>query len=707
MTTPRGRATRTVIVLAGQSLNAQPVGSSSFANQLAARFAGLARVVDTSQAGIAWLQWARTDWGHRIQVPLATGARVIVCMCGGTTDYSTTANRTGAQCYADQVTVSAAVKAARAAGVVKVIGSTTHPSTTLTGSNETNRAAGNVLVLADASTAFDAIVDYAVAPELDDPTDTTYYQGDGTHETAAGAAVMVDLVDPLIRALLVPAYVAPAVDVAGPVSKFLIDELGAQLLDEAGGPLLDESLPPAWVPGDPWPGTPGGAGRDGWSPYIRLYLTAAIGAGQPFTIGPGAHDQLDRGNVVAFAGQTVTSTLDVDLTPNLTALHVQGGAPQGAGVFSSPDAAVLEAELYDPTGLYDPLNGRSPYAVDHVQRLRPGVPVTAWTETVDPLTAAVTTLYLFTGTADRWESPWTFDVHDRRATLQATDPTKLFAKMHHPAQTPVGAGDFVSQRVARIVAEYGWTGTVIGPPVWATGHLFSGLPATDMSTTGWAALGALMELEIGFLHFTRTGSLRWLDRTAWTEVAFAHVVLGNPADAANALDIVTGAVPANVDRNLHNSVYAAKSGGTVYHASASASVNDWGEQSLTRTDLGMVDDSDVIAWGQAVVGLEGYPHTGLESVTVQPSLAAQPWTAYTAVLSTGLVTGIVRVWWPAPGEAAVPIDSRLVGFSADISPWTISLDLQLVTANLSTNAPVFTVGPSARDELNAGNVLGF
>lgn len=61
---------------------------------------------------------------------------------------------------------------------------------------------GNVLVMADASNAFDYSIDLAGDSRLANPANTTYYQGDGTHLTDAGAQVVADLITPALDALL-------------------------------------------------------------------------------------------------------------------------------------------------------------------------------------------------------------------------------------------------------------------------------------------------------------------------------------------------------------------------------------------------------------------------------------------------------------------------------------------------------------------------
>lgn len=121
----------------------------------------------------------------------------IVIGVGGTTDYAL--NRTGAQVYADEVSWANSV---RAAGADYIIQTTTTPSTTFTAPQDTNRINGNILVMADASNAFDYSIDLAGDPRLSNPIDTTYYNPDGTHPNSAGAQVIADLIAPALDAIL-------------------------------------------------------------------------------------------------------------------------------------------------------------------------------------------------------------------------------------------------------------------------------------------------------------------------------------------------------------------------------------------------------------------------------------------------------------------------------------------------------------------------
>jgi len=86
----------------------------------------------------------------------------------------------------------------QAAGWLVVV-NTTPKSTGLTGSEETERQALNALILTNSAGA-NATADVAAAPNLQDPSNATYFT-DGTHLTAAGCAAAAAVVYPVIAGL--------------------------------------------------------------------------------------------------------------------------------------------------------------------------------------------------------------------------------------------------------------------------------------------------------------------------------------------------------------------------------------------------------------------------------------------------------------------------------------------------------------------------
>lgn len=146
--------------------------------------------------GAAWIQLATIDV-NRFERWTRLGTVNILIQCGGTTDLSLGAGAPAT--YANEITHSLA---ARAAGIDLVIGTTTNAAVPITSAgHDADRLALRTLVLADASHAFDAVVDFDSDPRLVDPTDTLYY-ADGTHPTILGASIMAALVGVQLDALM-------------------------------------------------------------------------------------------------------------------------------------------------------------------------------------------------------------------------------------------------------------------------------------------------------------------------------------------------------------------------------------------------------------------------------------------------------------------------------------------------------------------------
>jgi hypothetical protein len=459
----------------------------------------------------------------------------------------------------------------------------------------------------------------------------------------------------------------------------------------------------AWNPSLPWPGTAGGASSPHWGGYVRLFVYAELETGAPFTIGAGANDRLDAGNVLASAASTrAAGTLWHDLSCDVADVEIAGGAQASEGVFSKPDAATCVVTLVDPEGKYDPLATRGPFSYGGQSRLTPGVPVRVWAEVVDADDGTITTDDLFTGTADSWAEDWTPNPRERRARLVASDETKRWARYNRPEQPAVGNGDTTGQRVQRLVDFYGWPGVIDAPATPAAAVLQS----TTLAQSGWELLNRALDDELGFVHFTRSGHLRWTTRDAWFAPGEPVVDLGCDPDM---YDVLVDATPGTVDLQMRNSIHASRSGGTDVAAISTASVSRFGVYEYGRTDLGLLNEQQVGAWAQTVLELYAYPITGLDDIAMLPAVDARSWAVWAAVLSVALVTDLVRVKWAPPDRPdAIPVEqrARVIGFAHKISRASWEIRWFLVPADLlGSGAFVFTIGPHARDRLDAGNVL--
>ena len=339
-------------------------------------------------------------------------------------------------------------------------------------------------------------------------------------------------------------------------------------------------------------------------------------------------------------------------------------------MFAKADAATLTAEIADPTGIYDPLNGSGPFSYGGRSRLVPGVPVECFAEVVDGADGTWTRHLIFTGTADSWGEDWTPNPRERFARLIATDETKRWARYNRPEQPEVGAGDTVAERIHRIVDFFDWPGIVDDPP----GGSSRTLTATTLAQPGWELLNRTTDDELGTIYLTREGHLRWLNREALetTHLSDPVLVLGcdslpppDPPLDLPVYDVLTDASPTNLDLQLRNDVYASRSGGAMQHVSSTSSVATYGTFDFKRTDLGLATDGQVGEWAAKVVELYAFPQVGLTDVTMQPAVDDASWEVWRAALDLELFTDLVRLRWAPPDLPIHLIDGvvRVVGYS--------------------------------------------
>jgi hypothetical protein len=470
-----------------------------------------------------------------------------------------------------------------------------------------------------------------------------------------------------------------------------------------------------FVPGDPWPsGMPGGAASPRWGGYVRLWVRAALAAGNVFHLGAHDYDRLDAGNVlggapVALARAEFADRLWIDVTCDVLDLEVAGGASSSAGIFSKADAATAQVTLADPHGIYDPLNGHGPYAYGGRSRLVPGTPLEVFAETIDDPAAAspsATRYFLFTGTVDSWGEEWTPTPSKRRAVVVASDATKQWVRYDRPEQPPVGAGDTTAARISRLVDYYDWAGTL---EAWPTSAVT--LQATTLAAAGWELLNRTTDDELGFVFFTPAGALRWVGRDAWFTFSDPALALGcaEAVDGLEAYDVIVEASPTALDLQIRNAVYAARSGGATATATVPASIDRYGWYDYKRTDLGLEHDAQAGEWANVVVTLYAFPQIGLEDVTLRPDVAPDSWAAWAAVLGLEWITDLVRVVWAPPDRPADVIDglSRVVGVTHTVTRTEWEVEWQLIDAStLAYAGVVFTLGPHTNDRLDAGFVLG-
>lgn len=452
-----------------------------------------------------------------------------------------------------------------------------------------------------------------------------------------------------------------------------------------------------WNPGDPWPGTPGGAASPWWGQRIRLYVHVSLAPGVSWRLGPGPYCRLDSGFVLGplTNAPTVPATpgLWVDLSCAAVSVTTEAKASRSDGAVARTDASLANVVLADPDRRFDPLNPASPWTLNGASRLMPGVPVHVFAESVDSATPpVVSTHHLFTGTADSWSEPWTPNPSSRRCTLVASDPVKDLANRNWGEQSPVGAGDTVNQRITRILAYYGYTGTTSLDTSTTT------LQATTLAQSAWELLLRATDDEIGFTFFLPDGRLRFINRASWSTPSAPAITVGCPGAT---YDIVTAAAVGNNAVDIRNSVSAARTGGVAQRATSQSSVDKFGMFGYGRTDLGLQSDAQAATWATFTLSQRAFPRANIQTINLAPALDPASWPS---VLNLRRATDVIRLLWTPPGSTdTYDVTGRVLGITHELthSHWNVLWDVGMAAVSRKT----FHVGTHAFDKLNDGNVM--
>lgn len=432
----------------------------------------------------------------------------------------------------------------------------------------------------------------------------------------------------------------------------------------------------AWAPGDPWPGTAGGAyNAADWGPYVRLYVFAAIYAGASMRWGSHANSRLNQGNVWSGgspAGPTPpTGTLWADLTCDTLSVATQLGARPSASDFPQGEAATCDLILRDLTRQYDPLNVDSPYQYQGNSRLVRGTPLKVFAEVVNAATSAITRFNLFNGTIDSWAEEWTRHNNIRRVNVSASDNTKQLVAVDRAEQPAVGAGETVNQRITRILTFASWLGTSRLDASTVT------LQATTLAQSAWELIGRATGDEIGFTFVDQNGALQFYARATWSALPAPTVTVGCKA-GVTAHDVIETASP-SVESLVRNQVFAARTGGTEKVSQSDASMARNGTFTHSRSDLGLADDAQSQAWGDLQIGLFGWPRPRLDSVELLPVFDSAAWPV---LLGLRCIADRVRVVWQPPVGTAYDTTGRLLGVRHSITRHRWSVGLNLFLADL-------------------------
>lgn len=464
----------------------------------------------------------------------------------------------------------------------------------------------------------------------------------------------------------------------------LLTEAGERLLLESGESLVTEDAVLTW------PGTPGGATSPYWGGDIRLYVWVAIQAGSTFTWGQSDTDNLNAGNVWG-GGSTgpvaPAERLWVDVSCDVRRLETHIGGAKSDGAITKSEAGTCTLTLADPNRIYDPLNPESPWQYAGRSRLSPGTPIWVWAELQEE-GGTVSTWRIFTGTVDYWQEDWKLHKGEREAQVIASNATRDLVNLDWGEQPAQGAGEFVHERIQRILSHYGYTDDTELDESAIT------LQATTLAQSAWELLGRVTDDELGALWLDESNVLRFRSRDTWLSVADPVVSVGCP----DGYDSVVGA-EVKASGEMHNAIYASNTGGTTQVARSEQSISLYGPHNYKRTDLGMQSDGQAGAWATFLLQVQGYPRAQIGSVTLRPAFTPEMWDT---LLGLKLIEDRVRVQWQPPGEALVEATARVIAVDHSIDRFAWEVELDLTMADLF--ARVFHWGPHPEDLLDQGYV---
>lgn len=484
----------------------------------------------------------------------------------------------------------------------------------------------------------------------------------------------------------------------------------------------------------------GGASAASWGGTVRLHAWIALARGDTFRYGPHPHARFDAGNVFAglpddypppdteVTGKPFTfgphpnakfdddnffswkaepgvirepvEKMWVDVSCDVIDVTIHAGATKADGVMGRAEAGTATIVLADPNQDFDPINGASKWMYQGRTRLTPGVPVIVWAEVLQD-DVFILRRTLFVGKATSFTEPWVRDPAARRCTIQAADVIAELANRKRPAlDSPVGAGEFVHERLQRIIDAFG------GPPLQLADDSLVPLQASTLEGSAWELINKAVDDEIGYvapvpyaqdplyyLFRTERQALRFLPRSTWFDASTP--VMTVPCS------IITAATVSALDLSLRNVVTAGRTGGPPVTVRNDRSVALYGEHPFSRTDLGVEGDDDAAQWANVVLGLDAFPDVRLQDITLVPAAAPQLWWQ---ILSVDLaVDRVVVQWMPEGASTPYVVTARVIGVEHAINfdRWTV----KWVLGATETAGRFFTFGPHDNAQFDNGNVF--
>jgi hypothetical protein len=353
----------------------------------------------------------------------------------------------------------------------------------------------------------------------------------------------------------------------------------------------------------------------------------------------------------------------------LEGLTFRRGSTRSQGPFWRYEVGTATVTLDNLDGRFDPLNLSGPYVSAGASEIRPNLPVR--------IAAVVgsTTETVWTGVVDSVDLDYTSTTYstvglrcvDGVAFLQAADLPEL--------SSPVGAGDTVAARIARILDRVGWPAAQrdLDPITAGT------LQGSTLAASAWADILLSADSDAGYLWFDRTGRLVY--RTRGAIPSEPGLTFSSSATTAGK-DFVAVTISRDVAQ-VYNSVSLARAGGTaltVEDGDAQAAIGQ--VRGYSRSDLVAETDDQVADVASWIVGTSAELLTRVEEIVLEPPaetdlLAEAEWWDLLR-LELG---DVVRVVHATPDGRDVDVDAVVRGLDWEASVRSFRLKVALQTQN--------------------------
>lgn len=353
-----------------------------------------------------------------------------------------------------------------------------------------------------------------------------------------------------------------------------------------------------------------------------------------------------------------------DVTPDFIGVEwTRGTSPTGQG-FPRANVGVLNLQLQNGDNFYSPWNqsigtvtdGANVITATMFREWFPGAVIravffkttsaTSYSTNGTGVTSITRTDWqpVFTGLVEAWEESILYGRNIVQVT--AVETMSLLAAITKPAQSAVGAGDTLSQRIVRLMTDAGWQFGVTDAGYYGSGTNYNDLAGYTLQATTMAA-NRLAEAVLSGESILNTqilsdvdGSLRIGVPTgvSYTNIAngsgkglagrIVHVKTSSTAVLATDVARFPNAVvayyapPLVISQNMDpviNSVSATRVGGAAQTATTVESVGQFGLRSYNRTDLICTSDALAGYYASGLLTFDYYSTTFTEmDQTLQP-----------------------------------------------------------------------------------------